>query len=191
MEERLKDFPTQKEEILSHFMQKGKFLSLKKKEKLILAGSEDRHLYIVLSGGVSMSIVSHEGKEKTIMLFTNEPLFDTLVCSDSYYNGGPTSYQVRAEADSIVLQIPRETIQYLIQAYSEFNSYYITNLEKTLALTIQMYNHNLLLSPTEFLEYLYQTYPFLLQRFPAHTIADLMGISPVWLSKIKKGMDRD
>jgi hypothetical protein len=50
----------------------------------------------------------------------------------------------------------------------------------------QLQNHLTGLSSEEFLKWLLKNYNFIPQRFSSHDIANFMGITPTWLSLLKR-----
>lgn len=50
----------------------------------------------------------------------------------------------------------------------------------------QLQNHSIGLTSQAFLEWLLEHYSFLFQRFQSKDIANFMGITPTWLSRLKQ-----
>lgn len=44
----------------------------------------------------------------------------------------------------------------------------------------------MVLKPIEVIQYLHKNYPMMIERIPDKNIANLMGITPEWYSKLKK-----
>jgi CRP-like cAMP-binding protein len=111
---------------------------------------------------------------------------DWVLEIDSFYNERPGRVYVEAIEPSVVLQIKRPDLIYLFQNASKPDKYFRVITEKRFA---QQENRILeAISSTAEERYLsfIKQYPNLLSRLPGIQIASYLGITPEFLSKIRK-----
>jgi CRP-like cAMP-binding protein len=182
---RLKTIMHGDETIMGMFEQNGKILHVHKKQLLVMSGTVDDHLYFIAHGAFLMSIVTEDGTVRTANFFLDH-YNNFMLCQDSSYLHMPTIYQVTAVEDSIVIQFSRKFINTLLDSHPLFARYILDELQRTTAISTQIRDARLSLSSAQFLQFLFEHYPVIFQRFPAQSIAEYMGITPVWLSNLKR-----
>ncbi|MGL5235395.1 MAG: hypothetical protein ACRC8Z_11730 [Empedobacter falsenii] len=118
-------------------------------------------------------------------MFHTESFCEFFKSYDTIYFHQKTNYEIVANEHSIVIAIDFDILMNCLKDNLEFLQFYIHETEK-LFINIDLFrNLQLGLTSEEYLEWLYQNYAFLFQRFQAQNIASFMGITPVWLSKLK------
>lgn len=160
---------------------------IKKGEYLVDYQSLSKKLFILIKGAVMTDFVARNGEKRTIMFHTEEfcPFFKSY---DSFFLHKHSSYEMRAIEQTIVAVINFEYLYEYIQQDLEILQFYTHATEELFMITEQLRNNHLTLTSEEYLAWLYDHFPFLIQRFPAQNIASFMGITPVWLSKLKAKM---
>lgn len=160
-------------------------LSVKSGQLLVRPGQINTHLYYVLSGGFVCRFISEDHEVvRTINFYLNE-LHPIMACIDSYLTQTKTQCELRAIADAVVLAIPQKDLDLLVAQDAQlkfiFDSLLIQVLteENDLKLKIIAYK------PQALYQYLVKTFPVIIQTVPSKYIAELMGISAEWLSKLK------
>lgn len=172
------------EEFNSVLEEKSEILVLEKSQKLIAFQSANRKIYFVAKGSFIRNIITSCGEEKTVMFHT-ESFCEFFKSYDTIYFHQKTNYEIVANEHSIVIAIDFDILMNCLKDNLEFLQFYIHETEK-LFINIDLFrNLQLGLTSEEYLEWLYQNYAFLFQRFQAQNIASFMGITPVWLSKLK------
>jgi CRP-like cAMP-binding protein len=179
-----KDSPVD-DSLIMTLIDNGQILNIRKGELLVTFGTLDDNVYFVANGGFLMSIITDEGIEKTTMFYLDD-YSDLIICMDSYNLQIPTIYQVRAAEDSVVIKFSRKFIRKLLVDDAQFALYYIIELENMLANTSEICDARLSSSALNFLKLLYERYPLFFQHFSSQVIAEFMGITPVWLSNLKR-----
>ena len=89
---------------------------------------------------------------------------------------------------SVMLSIDFETIYHFILQDLELLQYYTHQTEELFMYTELFRNNQMGLDARGYMEWLYEHFSFLFQRFPAQAIASFMGITPSWLSRLKAQM---
>jgi CRP-like cAMP-binding protein len=185
LKKRLKTIIHGDEAIMALFEQNGKIMHIHKKQLLIMSGTMDDNVYFIALGAFLMSIVTEDGTARTTSFFLDQ-YNDFIRCPDSAYLHIPTIYQVSAVEDSIVVRFSRKFIDTLLESHPQFVKYNLTETQRSLAISTQIRDARLALTSAQFLQFLFENYPLIFRRFPAQSIAEYMGITPVWLSNLKR-----
>jgi CRP-like cAMP-binding protein len=159
---------------------------LKSGEVLLPPGKVCTHAWLVLQGGFVCRYINDELEvEKTINFYLDD-FHPFMACVDSFFTQTPTQCELRAITDSVVIAMPKKQINELIAADPLLQRFYddlVMNAlveENDLKLKIIAY-------PSERLyAYLQEHFSSVIRKVPSRYIAELMGITPEWLSKIRK-----
>lgn len=121
-------------------------------------------------------------------MFHTESFCEFFKSYDTVYFHQKTNYEIIANEKSIVISLDFDLLMNKMTNDLQLLQFYTHETEK-LFVTVDLFrNFQLPLTSEEYLEWLYQNYSFLFQRFPAQNIASFMGITNVWLSKLKSKM---
>lgn len=157
--------------------------TLKRKQYLLQAGDVCRHYAFVVSGCLRMYYIDEEGREHCV-LFATEGYW--LADLQSLHQVRPSHFYIDALEPSTVLLIRREELWTLWNKYHIFDRYFRVITEDAYS-DLQM---RLVLGHSAHGETRYrifqQQYPHLVRRLPAVHIASYLGITPEFLSKIKR-----
>ena len=151
---------------------------------LINFQSSAKKLFMIIEGAMITDFVGSNGEKRTIMFHTEQfcPFFKSY---DVFFQHKHSCYEVRATEHTVVAVIDFEYFyQYILQDI-EVLRFYTHATEQLFLITEQLRNNQLTLTSEEYLEWLYEHFAFLFGRFPVQNIASFMGITPVWLSKLK------
>lgn len=160
-------------------------LSVKSNQLLIKKGQINTHLYYVLEGGFVCRFLSEDGETKrTINFYLNE-LHPVMACIDSYFSQSKTSCELRAIADSVVLAIDKKRIDEVVLADPNFRSLFDYLVTRALIEENDLKLKIISLKPDTFYQYIIKEFPQVIHKVPSKYIAELMGISAEWLSKLK------
>ena len=122
--------------------------------------------------------------EKTINFYL-EDFHPFMSCVDSYFSGTQTHCELRAIAYSEVLEFHKKDVDALIledTAFAQFYNFILTRAfqeENDFKLKIISYSSEKLYS------YLITICPEVIRQVPSRFVAEFMGISAEWLSKLK------
>lgn len=157
---------------------------VEKGHQLINFQSLSKKLFVIIEGAVMTDFIARNAEKRTIMFHTEEfcPFFKSY---DSFFLHKHSSYEVRAVERTVVGVINFEHFYQYVLSDLEVLQFYTHATEELFMITEQLRNNQLTLTSEEYLEWLYDHFPFIMGRFPAQNIASFMGITPVWLSKLK------
>ena len=158
---------------------------LKRKEFLVQPGMVCRHQSYVYKGALRNYFVSPDGAEHTLQ-FAIEDWF----VSDfpSYVNQQPATLHIEALEDAIVHQIAYDRVEALCKVHSKFEHFFRLVAQKAFVFAQRRILTNLGMTAEErFIEF-NTMYPEIVRRVPQYALASYLGITPEFLSKIRKRM---
>ena len=164
--------------------EQAKLIELKKGDNLVHHLEVNETVYIVLKGSLE-SCFSQKGFKNKTTWFYIAGEFDVVISIDSYFWGLPSKYRVTALENSEVFAFDRKTIERWKAKHPSFQAFHEDYFLKSFNHFQEIKNSMVALTSADFLSYLEQHYPFLLKRICSHKIADFMGITPEWFSKLK------
>jgi CRP-like cAMP-binding protein len=158
---------------------------LKKRTVHLKAGEVCRHSTFIIDGALKGFTVDKDGQEHVI----NFALSDWWIADlYSLITQKPGVLTIEAIADSEVLLLSKERQQMLYDQVPKFERFFRIIAENSLVASQQRLINNLSLTAEErYLDFI-QKYPFVLECAPLHSIASYLGITPEFLSKIRRRM---
>ncbi|MVM36975.1 hypothetical protein GO730_03685 [Spirosoma sp. HMF3257] len=173
--------PDLMEQILKH----TSFLDVKSQTLLVRPGDVCANVFLVLSGGFVCRYVDDVlDIEKTINFYMPD-LHPFMSCVDSFFSGLPTRCELRAISNATLLTISKKDLEALVATDIHFFRFYhslvTTALQEENDFKLKIISY----TSEQLYQYLISTFPGIIQRVPSRFIAEFMGISPEWLSKLK------
>lgn len=166
-------------------LSKGKLLSVKSQTLLIKPNTICDKVFFVLKGGFVCRYIDDELEiEKTINFYL-EDFHPFMSCVDSYFSGTKTQCELRAITNSEVIEYNKKDIDQFInhdrQLFHLYHSIVTQALQEENDFKLKIISY-----PSEKLySYLMANCPKVIQYVPSKFIAEFMGISSEWLSKLK------
>jgi CRP-like cAMP-binding protein len=179
------DYIKMSPELWTQIQESAKIRHIKKNEYLLEAGQVCHHGYFINSGSLIKTFLNQNGKEIVQGFYIDEE-YAFLTEVTSYLSMQPSSFQIKAIEDCELIEFSESQLNYLADHFQEFGLFY----HKITAISFQnLYMFSamrLSLSAEEFLLFLYNEHPIYMQRVPDKYIAQFMGVSKEWFSKLKK-----
>ncbi|OYQ46491.1 Crp/Fnr family transcriptional regulator [Flavobacterium cyanobacteriorum] len=166
------------DEFLSYFTVK----EVKKKQFLIQPDFVARHRSYVVKGAFRAFIVSADGQEHTIHLAIEDWWVSDM---NSYYFQQPARMFVVALEDSTILQLNFEDEQLLKKKNHNYESYFRILAESTSAFLQRRIMTGLTMTAEERFNEFEQKYPLISQRVPQYVLASFLGMTTVYLSRLR------
>ena len=158
---------------------------IKRRQFLLQEGDVCKHYSFVVEGCFKMFGVGKKGTEHTIQFGAeNEWIADI----GSFHSEKPSKLFIEAMEPSVILQIHKPDLLFLYVNLPKFDRNFRVIIEDKF---IELQNHVLLnISSTAEERYLafLEKYPKLARRLPNTQIASYLGITPEFLSKIRKDL---
>lgn len=160
-------------------------IQIKNKEVLVKYGSLSKDVYFLANGSLEMSLIVEQNDAKTVWFFLDD-VFDILATEDSVLLNEHTKYEITALEDCTLIKFDYDTFDSLATKYQNISELIRRETMNDLVISNEIRNHMISHSPADFITYFHQKFPTVLDRIPDKIIAQFMGITPEWYSKIKK-----
>jgi CRP-like cAMP-binding protein len=157
--------------------------SIKRRQFLLQQGDICHHFTFVVSGCLKMYAVDTNAKEHNIQFIAEN---DWATDLSSFYSESPSQLYIEAVEPTAVLQIKHDDLLYLYVNYHKFDHNFRVIIEqKYIELQNRVLQNISSTAEERYLSFLYQ-YPNLSKRLPNTQIASYIGVTPEFLSKIRK-----
>ena len=179
----IKRYISLNEEDEQQFISIVRTTKIKRRQFIVQPNFVCSHQTYVLKGVLRSYFVNNEGIDYTIQ-FAIEDWF--ISDFNSYINQTPASLFVEAIENSIVQQISYKEVEELCDKNPKFERFFRLVAQKSFAFSQRRVLSNLGKSAEErYLEF-FSLYPSIVQRVPQYALASYLGMSPEFLSKIRK-----
>jgi len=167
--------------------QRVKERTLKRREFLLQEGQVCRYYGFVVSGCLRTYAVDNAGKEHNLQFAAEN---EWAVDISSFYSGKPGKLFIEAMEPSQLLLIEKTDVIEFYRRYAKFVRYFKVIFENKF---VEMQNRVLQnISSTAEERYMafLEQYPGLSNRIPSVHIASYLGVTPEFLSKVRKDLSR-
>jgi hypothetical protein len=170
---------------IENIISKGKLLHIKSQSLLIKPNTICDKAYFVLKGGFVCRYIDEELEiEKTINFYL-EDFHPFMSCVDSYFSETKTKCELRAIANSEVIEFNKKDIDTIISQDIDLFTFYHSLVTQALQEENDFKLKIISYSSERLYSYLITHCPKIIQQVPSKFIAEFMGISSEWLSKLK------
>ncbi|MBO5747851.1 MAG: Crp/Fnr family transcriptional regulator [Muribaculaceae bacterium] len=173
------------DELMDSFLSRFTKRDIKSKSTLISCGEIDSNVYIVKEG---IFRVSHMDGTKEITLGFALP--GTMVVSwFSFYYNKPSYFQIDACCDSVVLELPKQVFDSYVKESHEFSQWALSMAQCQLyydEMKQSVINGN---AKERYISLL-NNRPEILQNVPLGIVASYLGVTPQYLSYIRKQLTK-
>ncbi len=161
--------------------------SYKKKQYVLKEGDISRHTNFVVSGCLRSYYRDENGFAHVIMFAVEDWWISDMY---SYMYQKPANLYIDALEDTEVLQISRDCIEELYQKLPQLERFFRILTQNALAHTELRMIGNLSKTAEERYLFFREKYHFLENRLPQYQIASYLGVTPEFLSAIRKKLSR-
>lgn len=158
-------------------------IQVKRRQFIVQPNFVCTHQSYVSKGAFRSYFISNDGIEHTIQ-FAIEDWF--ISDFNSYINQEPASLYVEALEDSIVFQIAYDDVEKLCDLNARFERFFRLVAQKSFAYSQKRVLSNLGKTAEERYVEFQELYPSIVQRVPQYALASYLGMSPEFLSKIRR-----
>jgi len=169
------------ESLQEHLLHILKEKKLSKKEYLLKAGRICEHIYFIQSGLVRCFYLNETAEVSS--WFMKEG--DVIISVESFFQQKPSNEYLQALEDSTVHYITYTELQNTYRQFPEFNFIGRILTEKYYTLSEQRLYSIRMKNGAERYQFLMDNFPELILRVPSKYLASYLGITEVWLSKIR------
>ena len=156
---------------------------VKKKQYIIQHDLVCHSRSYIVKGAFKVYYLDDSGKEHTVSIGVEDWFVTDFY---SYINQTPAMNYAEALEDSIIMQMSNEEIEPLCKEMHALSEYFRLTTEKAFAFSRRRVISNISKTAEErFDEYL-EKYPHIVNRVPQYVLASYLGMTPEFLSKIRK-----
>ena len=171
------------EEEKSIFESLGELQKLKKKTLLLKEGQFCAYEYFILKGCIRSYYTDENFIEHTIMFAIEGWWTGNL---KSFVRNTPSDFSLQAQEDTMVLKLSKPKLEKLYAQVPKFERYFRILLQNRLLATQDRISNHLSSSASERYAQFLKKYPQIEQRVPLKHIASYLGITPTYLSRLRK-----
>lgn len=158
-------------------------VNLRKRENLVKEGSVCKCLYFVVDGCLRMFFVNDKGVEQTThFAIENWWLTDYF----SFLNQQPTEFYIQAVEPAQVLAISHSNYEKLLRQLPQLEKYFRSIHLRESAAAQRRIKYLYSLSKEELYHHFNDSYPAFSQRVPQYLLASYLGLTPEYLSELRK-----
>ncbi len=170
----------EEEEILNRYSTPCSF---EKKENLLSSGQVCRSMYFVEKGCLRMYFINSKATEQIIQF-----AIDGWWLTDffSFFDHTASEYYIEAIEPSKVIAIDHHVFDSLLRDIPQLERYFRIIFQKNLAATQLKAKYLYEMSKEEFYHHFITSFPEFAQRVPQYMIASYLGLTPEYVSKLRK-----
>ena len=158
---------------------------IKKKDFLLRQGEIAKHDYFITKGCLKVYNIDTKGSEHISMFAIKDWWSGDMA---SFITQQPANYFIQALEESEVLQISKENFDLLFERIPKFERFYRILYQRSLVTYIQRSDQNISFSAEDrYLKFI-KEYPSLINRISQKNIAAYLGVTPEFLSLLRKKM---
>ncbi|MBD2770215.1 Crp/Fnr family transcriptional regulator [Hymenobacter sp. BT664] len=162
--------------------------AVRRRQYVVQAGEPCQYETFVVRGCLRAYYVDANGFEHNLMFAVEDWWTGDLL---SFLTGAPASLNVEALEDSEVLQLDKSALEQLYAQVPKFERYFRLMIQNAFVAQQQRIVSALSASAEERYHAFRRRYPALEQRLPQRHIASYLGITPEFLSKLRKQVLHD
>ena len=171
--------PEKEQQMLRYF----DLVTYPKRSMLLEPGALSKHEYYVVKGCLRLYLADPKGNEHTLTLCVEDWWSGDL---GSWTRARPATYTIQALEETTVFQITRENFERMLRELPELEKWFRLGFQNAVvSLHDRTISHISATAEQRYLEFA-EKYPSILQRVPQKHIASYLGITPEFLSMLRK-----
>ena len=173
---------------INKLLEVAKVIFVKNRTNLVHIGDINQNIYFIIEGGfVARSFYFDSQKIAASNFFLND-YFPFMGCIDSFFTGAKTKTELIAVKNSMVLAFHKPSFEKLMAENQDILSLYLQMMTEVLRNETELKTVLIGSSKKDIYGYLIEKCNPIIKNVPAKYIAEFMGITAEWYSKLKKGI---
>lgn len=164
----------------------AKPLNIKTHKTLINYGERCQKIYFVLKGGFIMKILLDEGAGERTISFNLDCFHPFMTAPHSYFQNVPSNCKLQAIKNSDVLEFEKKQLLDLLEKSDAIRDFYYQQIVEALLTELDFRMKLITLSPQNLYKLFISDYQEVIKNVSSKDIASFIGISPEWLSNLKR-----
>jgi CRP-like cAMP-binding protein len=172
---------------INKLLEIAKVVSVKNRMKLVEIGEISQHCYFIVEGGFVARSYYFDSQKKSTTNFFLSDYFPFMGSIDSFFTGNKTKTELIAIKNSTLLAFYKSDFDKLLFENHDILIFYTQMLSEVLRNESELKVVLIGSSKKDIYEYLIEKCNPVIKNVPAKYIAEFMGITAEWYSKMKKG----
>lgn len=173
----------ERDEVLRFFLER----KIKRRGFVLQQGDICVNFTFIVSGCLKMYAVDQDGREHNLQFAAEN---DWMTDLSSFYTEKPSQLYIEAVEPSVIMQIKHSDLLMLYVNYHKFDRNFRIIVEQKFIKLQDRVLKNISCTAEERYQYFVEQYPNLSNRLANTQIASYLGITPEFLSKIRKDLNR-
>lgn len=170
---------------IEHFISLLRFRKIKKNQFLMQRGEIAQFDTFVKSGCLKSSFIDEQGMEHIVQFAIEDEWISDY---ESLTNRTPARLEIMALEDSELLQLDHESLEHLFEIHPKFEHIFRKKNQRSFVNLYKCLISFMSSSAEErYIEFVRQ-HPKFVNRIPQYQIASYLGITPEYLSKIRRNL---
>ncbi|WP_062055488.1 Crp/Fnr family transcriptional regulator [Aquimarina longa] len=179
----IKTYVTFSEEELSEIVLFFDYHSYHKKETLLLAGKQCNKLFFVLKGCLQLYFIDNLGNQKTSQFAIEHWWLTDFL---AFQNQNQSNFYIETVENSKIVSISFSKYQELLDTFPKMEKYFRTIYETAYGAALMRFKYINSFSKEELFFRFRDNFPEFVQRVPQYLLASFLGLTPEYLSEIKR-----
>jgi len=173
------------EKEFDYFLSIGRHRKIRKRQYLLQAGDICLYESYVIHGCLREYYIDEKGQEHILQFAVEDWWIGDM---HSFLTESPSVYNIDALEDTELLQIDKSSLETLYKHVPQFERFFRLKIQNAY-IQLQKRVISSMSKPAEerYIEFI-EKYPHLEQRLPQHQVASFLGITPEFLSRIRKNL---
>jgi CRP-like cAMP-binding protein len=173
---------------INKLLEIAKVVFVKNKTNLVHIGDINQNVYFIVEGGFVARSSYFDSQKIAASNFFLSDYFPFMGCLDSFFTGVKTKTELMAIKNSLVLAFYKPAFEKLMVENKDILLLYVQMLSEVLRNETELKTVLIGSSKKEIYGYLIEKCNPVIKNVPGKYIAEFMGITAEWYSKLKKGI---
>lgn len=180
------EFSNLPKEFREHIFELGELRSVKNLQSLVEIGESCNEIFLVLEGAFVCQYFEEELAIERTVDFHTDTFHSFMTVVESYFYNTKSMHRIKAVRPSKVLVFKKKKVTELLANNPILKQFYMSGIIAALISEITMKSKLITLPADKLYAYLIINHPQIIQQIPSKYIAEFIGITQEWLSKLKR-----
>jgi hypothetical protein len=172
---------------INKLLEIAKIIFVKNKSNLVNIGDVNQNCYFLIEGGFVARSFYFDSQKIAATNFFLHDYFPFMACVDSFFNGAKTKTELIAIKNSLVLAFYKPELEKIMAENQDTLLLYLHMMSEIVRNESELKTVLIGSSKKDIYGYLIEKCNPVIKHVPGKYIAEFMGITAEWYSKLKKG----
>lgn len=180
------EFSNLPRELREYIFELGELRSVRNLQSLVEIGECCNEIFLVLEGAFVCQYFEEELAIERTIDFHTDTFHSFMTVVVSFFYNTKSMYRIKAVRPSKVLVLKKHVVNELLVNNPMLNQFCMSGITSALISEITMKSKLITLPADKLYAYLITNHPQIIQQIPSKYIAEFIGITQEWLSKLKR-----